>query len=280
MAQPPARPFDSQGHRGARGLLPENSIAGAELAVAHGMTTVELDLAVSRDRQLVVSHEPHFNPTICELDGTGYDDRTSLYTLDYADIARVDCGRKGHPEYPTQRRQPSPKPTLAALVTAADAKARSLGRPLPAYNIELKSDPELDEAYTPSPADFVDLVVAEVDRLGIGDRSNIQSFDPRPLRLLRAKRPDLRIAYLVGVPRSLANVEQDLGFRPDIYSPHHLTLTSAQIEAYHRAGVAVIPWTVNDVTRMRTLLAWGVDGMISDYPDRLAGVLASAGIAR
>ena len=265
--------FDSQGHRGARGLLPENTIAGAELAVEYGMRTVELDLAVSADNQLVVSHEPHFNPTICELEGTGYDEETSLFALDYAAIARVDCGAKGHPEFPNQQPLPSSKPTLAALVSAADAKARSLGSSLPAYNIELKADPKLDGVYTPSPAAFAALVAAEIDRLGIAGRCNVQSFDPRPLREIRTLKPDLRIAFLVGLPEGPSEVESKRGFKPEIYSPHHLTLTQGQVERYQSSGIAVIPWTVNDASRMRTLLSWGVDGIITDYPDRLSAVL-------
>ncbi len=265
--------FDSQGHRGARGLLPENSIAGAERAVELGMRTVELDLAVSADGQLVVSHEPHFNPTICELEGTGYDKSTSLYKLSYADIARVDCGSKGHPEYPYQVAQPSTKPLFSAFVEAADAKAKALGRELPAYNIEFKSEPDLDGAYTPLPKAFAELVLAEITRLGIVNRCNVQAFDARPLQEMHLLAPQVKLAFLVGLPASVESVETTLGFRPNVYSPHHLTLTSGQVANYHALGIKVIPWTVNDVSRMRTLIEWGVDGIITDYPDRLAELL-------
>lgn len=269
----PAGAFDSQGHRGARGLLPENSIAGAREAVTQGMRTIELDVAVTRDSVLVVSHEPSFNPAICSLDGTGYDESTSIFALSLSEVQAVDCGTRLHPDFPYQAAAPGPKPTLAALVAAADAHARDLGRDLPHYNIEIKSDPKLDGAYTPSPEAFAALVLRAIGDLGIGDRATVQSFDPRPLAYLSRVAPDLPLGGLVGVALNREGFLEKFNGDVDVFSPHHLALTAGMIAGYQANGLRVVPWTVNDKSRMRTLLSWGVDGIITDYPDRLREVL-------
>ena len=265
--------FDSQGHRGARGLLPENSIAGAREALRYGMRTIELDLAVTRDSVLVVSHEPTFNPTICSLDGSGYDEETSLFALTSAEVQTVDCGRRPHPDFPYQAPAPGPKPTFVALVRAADAFARQRGRALPFYNVEIKSAPDLDGRYTPAPAAFAAVVVGAIAELGIGDRVTVQSFDPRPLAYLSEHAPDLPLAGLVPLALPRAGFVEKFGREIDVFSPHHLTLTRGMIADYRDHGLRVVPWTVNDKSRMRTLLSWGVDGIITDYPDRLREVL-------
>ena len=273
----PADDFDGQGHRGARGLLPENTVAAARLAVDEGMRTIELDLAVSRDSVLVVSHEPHFNPTICSLDGSPYDASTSLFSLTAAEIQTVDCGTLRHPDFPYQAPAPGPKPTFAAFVNAVDAHAREHRGQLPRYNVEIKSDPSLDGVYTPDPGTFARLVHAAVRELGLGDRVTVQSFDPRPLAYLAREAPALPLAGLLPVHRSVEGFEAAFGGHADICSPHHLLLTRASVESYHAAGLRVVPWTVNDKSRMRTLIRWGVDGIITDYPDRLAEVLRETG---
>ena len=264
--------FDGQGHRGARGLLPENSIAGVREALAQGMRTIELDLAVTRDSVLVVSHEPSFNPVICTLDGTGYDASTSIFSLSLEEVRAVDCGTRLNPDFPYPSPAPGPKPTLAELVAAADAYARELGRDLPHFNIEIKSSPELDGSHTPSPEAFARLVLAAVGDLGIGGRVTVQSFDPRPLAYLSRVRPDLPLGGLVGVALRRAGFSEKFP-DVDVFSPHHLALTRGMVADYQANGLRVVPWTVNDKSRMRTLLSWGVDGIITDSPDRLREVL-------
>ena len=268
------RLFDSQGHRGARGLLPENSIAGAERAVELGMRTVELDLAVSRDSVLVVSHEPHFNTSICQLDGTPYDASTSLHALTAAEIQRVDCGSLLHPDFPYQAAAPGPKPTLAELVAAADARASALGLPPPHYNIEIKSSPEMDGVDAPAPATFARLVYEALVELGILGRATVQSFDPRPLTWFSANAPEVPLGGLVPLALDRGGFVEQFDYDVDVFSPHHLALTRGMVADYQANGLRVVPWTVNDKSRMRTLLRWNVDGIITDYPDRLAEVLA------
>ena len=264
--------FDSQGHRGARGLWPENSIAGARSALDHGMRTIELDVVVSADSVLIVSHEPSFNPKIC--DGfEGDRPETSFFQLTASEIQRVDCGGFPHPDFAYQQQAPAPRPTLAEFVRASEAHATESGRALPQYNIEIKSDPAGDGTAHPAPATFASLLVEAIDRLGIRGRSTVQSFDPRPLAWLARTHPDIRLGGLCALPRSADAFDAKFGDGVDVYSPYHLTLTRGGVAAHQKAGRRVVPWTVNDKSRMRTLLSWGVDGIITDYPDRLRAVL-------
>jgi len=115
-------------------------------------------------------------------------------------------------------------------------------------------------------------VIGELQRYGTLDRTTIQSFDVRPLRILNREYPDVKLAYLSSTPLSHKREIEELGFTPDVYSPYHLTLRPSSVQEMHAKGMQVIPWTVNDVTRMTELIGWGVDGIISDYPDRLATV--------
>ena len=237
------------------------------------MRTIELDLAVTRDSVLVVSHEPHFNATICGLRDVPYDEKTSIFSLSVAEVQSVDCGTRLHPEFPYQAPAPGPKPTFSQLVAAADAYALELGRDLPNYNIEIKSSPELDGTYTPSPETFAALVLRTLDELGIRGRSTVQSFDPRPLAYLSREAPDVRLGGLVGMALDWGGFVEQFNYDVDVYSPHHLALTKGIVAGYQSHGLEVVPWTVNDKSRMRTLLSWGVDGIITDYPDRLREVL-------
>lgn len=265
--------FDSQGHRGARGLLPENTVPAALEALKFGMRTIELDLAVSAEKELVVSHEPYFKVKICDLASTPYSESTPLMSLTYAEIAAVDCGSKGNADYPYQVKQALSKPTLAALVEASEAYAKTHELAPPHYNIEIKSGPELDGKYTPGIEEFAFLVLAEVQRLGILDRSTIQSFDMRALEEVYRLEPNIGIGALSELPMSVDQLSEELSFKPTVYSPHHLGLTPASIDSFHDASIKVVPWTVNDTSRMHTLIGWGVDGLITDYPDRLRVVL-------
>ncbi len=264
--------FDSQGHRGARGRFPENTLVGFYEAIDQGMRTLELDVAISADSIVVVSHEPWFNPVICKIDSFGYSDKESLFKMPYAEIARVDCGSKGNLDFPMQVGVFAVKPTLEEVITESQRHALEKAKPLPNYNIEIKTEPGKEGVYTPEIEDFVNLVIELVSRLDVLERTTIQSFDIRPLQLLHDRHPDVKLAYLSSTPLSYKRELENLGFSPTIYSPYHLTLRPGTVQALHADGVQVIPWTVNDVTRMTELIGWGVDGIITDYPDKLASI--------
>ncbi|MEZ4984919.1 MAG: glycerophosphodiester phosphodiesterase [Saprospiraceae bacterium] len=275
MTDKPISYFDWQGHRGARGLYPENTIPAFVKALAFPtITTLELDLAVSADGQLIVSHEPWMSADICSHpDGRAVTTEEAMalriYEMTVEQIRGYDCGQRGNARFPEQQKMPVWKPTLPEVVTAAEQTARQLGRPVPRYNIEIKSHPQGDDLFTPPPARFVELVLAEVHRLGIAQRSTIQSFDLRTLEELHRQAPQQRLAYLVEEDRPLAEQLALLSFQPTIYSPYFKLLDKPQVDSLHALGIQVIPWTVNDTKDMETLISIGVDGIITDYPNRI-----------
>lgn len=273
--------FDIQGHRGARGLRPENTIAAFVVALDTGVTTMEMDLAVSRDRQLVVSHEPWMSATICtHPDGKTFSAKEemqyNLYQMDYAEIRRWDCGSAGHPGFPEQVKQASVKPLLRDVIAAVEDHIRSTSRYEVDYNIEIKTDPRGDNLFHPTPEVFSDMVIRLLDEYLPMTRVVIQSFDFRVLRYIHEKYPQVRLAALTENKKSVRQNLDDLGFTPDIYSPDYEQLDRAAIQALHQMhptsrpdkNVRVIPWTVNESKEMLSLKAMGVDGVITDYPDR------------
>jgi len=264
---------DWQGHRGARGLMPENSLPAFRRALELGVTTLELDLVISADSQLVVSHEPWLNADICTMpDGYFIDPARqrdyNLYRMRYADIRRFDCGGKGHPRFKEQLAQRTHKPTLAEVVADADAHARQLGRPLPRYNVEAKCSPEGDDVFHPRPDLFAALVLRELARLGLLERSTLQSFDVRVLQAAHIFTPTVPLVLLVENADGYAANRARLAFRPYAYSPFYEQVDAALVAACRADSVRLIPWTVNDPREMQRLLVLGVDGLISDYPDR------------
>jgi glycerophosphoryl diester phosphodiesterase len=265
--------IDWQGHRGARGLLPENTIPAFIKALDLDMNTLELDLAVSRDNVLIISHEPWLNRDICSKpDGSPIsradEEAFQIWKMTAAEISRCDCGSRGNPRFLTQQRMRAVKPSLADMVAAVKKYCDEKKRPLPNFNIEIKSRPDWDNHLAPSVSDFAALVLKEINRLGIRDKTCVQSFDPRALEALYQLDKDLTMAFLVenteGVEKNLAK----LSFKPAIYSPYFLLLTEPIVRDLHQRRMKVIPWTVNEAADMKRLIEMGVDGIITDYPDR------------
>lgn len=276
---PPRMPdtFDWQGHRGARGLLPENTVPAFLKALEFPqIVTLELDLAVSKDKQLIVSHEPWMSALICSHpDGKPVEEEEEqtlrIYEMTVAELQAFDCGQRGNANFPEQVPSSIFKPTLETVVEAAEAKAKDMQRPLPYYNIEIKSLPEWDNTFTPEPNTFVALVIRELQRLGISERSTVQSFDIRSLQALKEQASRQRMAYLIANQNSLDENLAMLGFQPDIYSPYFLLCTPGLVDSLHQQNIQLIPWTVNETSQMQDLIEMGVDGIITDYPDRIPG---------
>lgn len=259
--------WDLQGHRGARGLAPENTLPSFLAALDHGVDTIELDVVVSQDGRLVVSHEPWFNRVICDIPD-GLD--TNLYRLPYADIAKVDCGSLGHPRFPNQVAQPAFKPLLEEVIRRLESETADSTRNPLWYNIETKIQPGWDDVFTPPADSFAVLLVKAIRDLGITDRSIIQSFDVRTLQAVRREAPEIQIALLVeNFDGYEANVKR-LGFKPDIYSPSYMLVDEDLRKLTELERVRLIPWTVNTLADMRRLLDLDVDGLITDYPDSAA----------
>jgi glycerophosphoryl diester phosphodiesterase len=271
VATPPG--FDWQSHRGSRGLMPENTVPAFLKALEFpAVTTLELDLAVSKDQQLIVSHEPWFNPVICHLpNGDSIPRRDAekhlIYQLTAAEIRAFDCGSWGNPRFPEQKSLKTYKPTLREVVEAVQAV-----RPNIRWNIEIKSQPEWDVLRHPPVEEFARLVIAELRTLDIEKNATVQSFDVRALQAMHRQAPDIALAFLIENLRGFdANMEK-LGFVPAVYSPYYQVVSKKMRRKCHAQDMKLIPWTVNGVDAMRTMIHIGVDGIITDYPDRIGRV--------
>lgn len=269
--------FDLQGHRGARGLRPENSIPAFILALDSGVTTVELDLAITRDKQIVVSHEPWMSASIClKPDGTAIgeaDERMfNIYEMDYDQVRTFDCGSRGNEKFPEQVKMKTTKPLLRDVIVAVEDHIRSRLLYEVDYNIEIKTTPSGDGKFHPSPEVFSDLVYNLIDQYLPLERIVIQSFDFRVLKYWHKKYPDIRLAALVENTKSVDANLKGLGFNPNVYSPHYKLLTKEKIDYLHKLKIRVIPWTINETSDMQKFLEWKVDGFITDYPDRAASL--------
>ncbi|HLT71896.1 MAG TPA: glycerophosphodiester phosphodiesterase [Cyclobacteriaceae bacterium] len=265
--------FDVQGHRGARGLKPENTIPAFLAALDHGVTTLELDVVVTKDKQLVVSHEPWMSASICLAPGGSEitkkeEKRHNIYQMTYEEVSAFDCGSKGNAAFPEQTKMQVRKPLLRDVIAAVEDHIRSYTRYEVDYNIEIKSSAEGDGKFHPGPEEFSDLLYSLLDQYLPMRRVVVQSFDFRVLRYWHKKYPDVRLSALVENANSTSANLAALGFNPSVYSPHYRLVSKAMVNYVHRRGMRIIPWTVNEDSDMLSLKAMGVDGFITDYPDR------------
>ncbi len=268
-----AQSIDLQGHRGARGLLPENTVPSLLLAVDLGVSTVELDVVIASDSQVVVSHEPWFSHEICtKPDGVPVTEsearELNIFRMNYSEVKRYDCGSRGNERFPQQRKMAVSKPLLSDAIEAVERHAATTDRTPVYYNVEIKSRLEGDNNYHPAPATFARLVYQVLLDTDVLERSTIQSFDPRSLEAVRRIDSSVTLALLVDNELGLADNLARLSFRPEIYSPNYRLVDRSLVDAVHAMGVRVIPWTVNETAEMESLLHLGVDGIITDYPDR------------
>jgi glycerophosphoryl diester phosphodiesterase len=266
--------FDWEGHRGARGLMPENTTPAMREALRYPVTTLELDVVVSKDKKIVVSHEPWFSTEFCQHpEGKVFKDKEFiLYQMDYNEILRFDCGGVKHPRFPDQKKISVGKPLLAGLLREIEAQLKKEKRSV-MYNVEIKSTPENElNRFQPKVPEFVDLVMTTIREFLPNDRFIIQSFDPRVLIYMKKKYPEIQLSYLSEKKESPDDVKRTLGFTPQIFSPDFNQLSSDDIPLFHAQGMRVIPWTVNNREDMKRLIGMGVDGIITDYPDLIEKV--------
>jgi glycerophosphoryl diester phosphodiesterase len=292
--------FDLQGHRGARGLAPENTLAAFRTAISLGVDTLELDTGVTKDGVLVVAHDPRLNPNFTR-DAAGQwiaAPGPALNALTLAELRRFDVGRlKPGTAYANglaeQRAVDGEAiPTLAALFEQVTAWGAHHVR----FNIETKLTPT-EPALTPAPEAFARLLVDTVHRFGFEARVSVQSFDWRTLRELQRLAPQIpTVALTVQSPNfdNLADGRWTAGLRladhggsvprlvkaagAAVWSPHFNNLTPALLQEAQALGLKVVPWTVNDPDAIERLIDWGVDGLISDYPDRVRAVMQGRGM--
>ncbi|HZY82914.1 MAG TPA: glycerophosphodiester phosphodiesterase [Cyclobacteriaceae bacterium] len=265
--------FDVQGHRGARGLMPENTIPAFMYAIDAGVTTLEMDLAITKDGQVVVSHEGWVTAAI-GLDTLGNpikekdEKKHNIYKMNYKDVAKYDVGSKVNERFPDQQKMKVSKPLLKDVIMTVEDYIKGHALYEVDYNIEIKSEPEGDNKFHPKPAEFSDIVFNLIDQYLPWDRVVIQSFDFRVLKYWHEKHPEVRLSALVENLNTIDENLKALGFTPAIYSPEFHLLSKDEIRSCHTKRMRVIPWTVNDPKEMEELKSWGVDGIITDYPDK------------
>ena len=266
--------FDWQGHRGARGLMPENTIPAFLKAVELGVSTLELDVVVTADNKVIVSHEPFLSPVICtdSLDhkiSTGSENTWNIYQMTYEELVRFDCGSLPHPGFPEQAKMKAHKPGLSDVLLEVNKYCEETSKPAPSYNIELKSRAEWDHIFHPQPSVFCELVYNEINGKIPPDKLTVQSFDFRILQYFNEFYPEVRLSVLIENDKSPQENLDELGFMPEVYSSYYKNLRRSQVEWLHTEGLKVVPWTVNEVADMQALIEMGVDGIITDYPDRI-----------
>lgn len=297
--------LDVQGHRGARGLRPENTLAAFAHALDLRITTLELDCGVTRDGVVVLSHDRRLNPHITRgEDGYWLEDfGPPIHELTFGELQRYDVGRI-NPRSAYARRFPRQQPVDGARIPRlADlfTLVRERGDTTVRFNIESKLSPLAPEE-TRGPEAFVDALLKAITDAGMQSRTIVQSFYWRTLQLVQQAQASIATSYLTAERTDPANVApmptallwtdghdrrafggsvprmiHAAGGR--IWSPDYQDLTSDGVAEAHSLGLRVVPWTVNSEAEMRELIAWGVDGLISDYPDVLTAVAKERGAA-
>ena len=297
-----ANAMELQGHRGARGVLPENSLPGFQHAIAEGMDCLELDIAMTRDKQIVVTHDPGLNPDITRKGKDWVSERTLIKSLAAADLKAFDIGGiKPGTDYanrfPDQRsidglRMPLLSEVFALPEVRSDASL--------CLDIEIKTTPTDEDATFP-PEEIAEALVAAIDKAGLRKRSRIRSFHWRGLVHVRKIAPDIPTAFLTAARRWLNNLEKglpgksnwlagldidDFGGSPPraishlggaVWAPHWRDLTKEDLAQAQKLGLKVIVWTVNEEDDIRRMIEMGVDGITTDFPARarrLADTLA------
>lgn len=296
----PAFAFDLQAHRGGRGLRPENTLAAFRNALEMGVTTLEMDIAITADGVPVVSHEPALHPALTRdpsgkwIQSPGPLIRTlTLAQLKAYDIGRVDPASPYARQFPQQVPQDGQRfPTLAEVFQLV----RDYGADEVRFDMETKVFPNRPEA-TLGPDAFVQTLLPVIRAAGMGQRVMVQSFDWRTLQRIHQLEPGMDTVYLTIETRNNNNVRDPnwtagmlwrdhastahmvTASGGTIWSPEYRNLDQAAVKAAQQLGLKVIPWTVNEAADMDRLIAWGVDGIISDYPDRLREAMHRAGLA-
>lgn len=273
-----AQDFDLEGHRGARGLMPENTIPAFKKALDLGVTTLEMDVCISKDKKVVVSHEPYMNALYAtKPNGTevtkAEEASLNLYQMTYRQIKQFDTGKRGNVLFPEQEKVATHKPLLSETIKVCEAYIKEKGLKAVQYNIEIKSEEkEYGISQPETVEEFSDLVYREIIKYLPANRVILQSFD---FNMLKFWHKQIEVKQYKNIALSALDEKtnpekafEELGFLPNFYSPYYKTLTKEQVQFCHDKNVKVVPWTVNTLEDMKKIKATGVDGLITDYPNR------------
>ncbi len=268
-------PVDVEAHRGGAGLMPENTIESMLNGLKLGANTLELDLHVSKDKQVIVAHDAHFNAGFTtKPDGSELTDEVArtlpFYRLTYSEISKYDTGSKLYKKFPEQQKVATHVPLLSALIDSVENYVETHGLSPVYYNIEIKSDKKLERRKeVPDYKTFTDEAMKVLLSKNLGDRLLVQCFDTRTLNYVHEKYPKTRLVYLVENLNGFEGNMGKLNFVPEVYSPYYKLVSQKLMDNCKKAGIKVIPWTVDDEDTIQRMLDRKVDGIISNYPDRV-----------
>lgn len=265
--------IEVQGHRGDRGNFPENTIPAFISAVKKGAAVLEMDVVISKDQKVVVSHEPFMSSQYMS-DPQGRpikkenEKSYNLYEMTYDSIKKFDSGSRGNAAFPAQQKMKTYKPLLSEVIDSVENYIKRNKLKPVKYNIEIKSEKEDYGKRQPQPALFSAMVMQVVKDKGIDQKINIQSFDREVLNRMHKMFPDTKIAFLVAEGTFLQNLAK-LDFVPEIYSPNHKLLNKEEVASIRSLKIKIIPWTVNEDKDIEHMLMLKVDGIITDYPEKI-----------
>lgn len=266
------------GHRGARGYYPENTILSFIEAIKMGVDAIEMDVVISKDLKVVVSHEAWMNELFCtqpngNLVEENSGEKYNLYKMPYSEIAEYDCGKRGNKKFPLQQKIAAHKPLFSEVITEVEAFVKKNNLPTVHYNIEIKTEEGKDNLFNPEPKLFAELVYNDIKKYNIHNHSNVQSFDVRILQEMKKIDPSLQMALLVENNEGMEVNLKRLGFLPNTYSPLFKLINDILLKDLHQLGLKLIPWTVNEISDIKKMIEMQVDGIITDYPDRAIDLL-------
>lgn len=256
------------GHRGCRGLYPENSLEAFDHAINLGVDGIEWDVVVSGNKELIISHEPYLDGAYClgqndnELSGSA-GKKINFYQLDTREIQQFDCGSKFYAKFPEQKKIKTFKPTVKEAFNQLNLKNVTI-------LFEIKSESADYNIYQPSPEEFAAIIKDEIKDFKYKENVIFMSFDPVLLEELHKTLPDHKYVYLTYKPFTSVNkFLKQLSFVPDALGMYHPTIKKKDVRLLHAKNISVYAWTVNKTSQSEKLVRYGVDGIITDYPDRV-----------
>lgn len=257
-------PVSFFGHRGCRGLYPENTIVGFKKAIELGVDGIEWDVVVNKDKQLVISHDQFFEREFCLMpDGSEISDEkaTNIYQMSQSQIEQFDCGSKVHKRFPEQQKVKETKPLLQTVFDSIDFSQTTI-------LFEIKSNKDLEGVFQPAPAEYVSIILNEVKDFKYKENIIFMSFDARILEELNLKAPNFRLVYLTESPlRATPNFIADFSFKPYAIGIFYPMISKTNVKTLKKLGIKTFAWTVNDPKISKKLIGKGVDGIITDYPN-------------
>lgn len=285
--------LDLQGHRGARGLKPENTWPAFRAAIDYRMTTLELDTVLTKDGAVIIHHDSDTNPVICQMpDGTPIE-KKNLYEMTLVELKALDCGAKKNPNFPEQTPVPGTKlitiDEFFKLVSEAEKQRKGRGTPPLNFNIETKFPNDNNSQVSKEKVEeHVTALIRAIEKAKVVERTTIQSFYLPALLVSKEKNPKIKTSALfaptypqgfmmvLGMGSGYRNsiLERATEVRADVISPYFLYVNAGFMQEARFRKLAVVPWTVNETKEMKRLISLGVDGIITDYPNRLRDLVA------